>query len=70
MLTSNGYCLTYYKTKNQITIRLPQTCETTTNTYEKVIDRRTDVEEKDLAILLNIVELIFHKGVKMDEVTE
>ena len=62
MLTSDGYALTYYKSRNQIIICLPQTCETATNTYEQVVDRRTDVEETDLAVLLNIVKLIFHKG--------
>lgn len=62
MLTSDGYCLTYYKNKNQIVICLPQTYETATNTYEQVVDRRTDVEETDLWVLLNIAKLIFHKG--------
>ena len=62
MLCSDGYALTYYKNYNQIVIGLPQTCETATNTYEQVVDRRTDVEETDLAVLLNITKLIFHKG--------
>ena len=62
MLMSDGYCLTYYKNKNQIVICLPQTYETATNTYEQVVDRRTDVEETDLCVLLNIAKLIFHKG--------
>ena len=61
MLTSDGYALTYYKSRNQIIICLPQTCATATNTYEQVVDRRTDVQETDLAVLLNIVKLIFHK---------
>ena len=62
MLTSDGYHLTYYKNKNQIVICLPQTAETATNTYEQVADRRTDVVEIDLTVLLEITELIFHKG--------
>lgn len=61
MLCSNGYCLTYYKHRNQIVICLPQTYETATNTYEQVAARRTDVEETDLWVLLNIAQLIFHK---------
>lgn len=64
MLTSDGYWLTYYKHKNQIVIGLPQTMQTATNTYEQVVDRRTDVEETDLLVLLNIAQLIFHKGVE------
>ena len=67
MLTSDGYCLTYYKNKNQIVICLPQTYETATNTYDQVVDRRTDVVETDLLVLLNITELIFHKGVRTDD---
>lgn len=70
MLTSEGYCLTYHKNKNQIVICLPQTAETATNTYEQVVDRRTDVMEIDLLVLLNIAKLIFYKGERMDEVTE
>lgn len=66
MLMSDGYDLIYYKNKNQIVIGLPQTYETATNTYEQVADRRTDVEETDLWVLLNIARLIFHKGVMKD----
>jgi len=67
MLCSDGYALTYYKHKNQIVILLPQTYATATNTYEQVVDRRTDVEETDLWVLLNIVKLIFHKGERKDD---
>lgn len=66
MLTSDGYCLTYYKSKNQIVICLPQTMSTLTNTCVQVVDRRTDVEETDLWALLNVAQLIFHKGVRED----
>ena len=62
MLTSDGYSLTYYKNQNKIVISLPQTYETATNTYEQVVDRRTDVVEIDLLVLLDIVKLIFYKG--------
>lgn len=62
MLSSDGYCLTYYKNKNQIVICLPQTYETVRNTYEQVVDRRTDVGEMDLLVLLEIAKLIFWKG--------
>jgi hypothetical protein len=67
MLTSDGYSLTYYKTKNQIVIRLPQTYETLTNTYDQVVDRRTDVREIDLLVLLNIAKVIFYKGVRIED---
>ena len=70
MLTSDGYCLTYYKNKNQIVICLPQTAETVTDTYEQVVDRRTDVVEIDLLVLLNIAKLIFHKGERKDDETD
>lgn len=62
MLTSDGYALSYHKSRNQIVISLPQTYATITNTAERPVDRRTDVEEKDLLVLLNIARLIFHKG--------
>ena len=59
MLTSNGYTLIYYKDRNQIIIDLPQTSRTLTNTFEPVVDRKIDVEDKDLAILLTAVQAIF-----------
>lgn len=66
MLLSDGYGLFYYKNRNEIVICLPQTYETVTNTYEQVADRRTDVDETDLWVLVNIVKLIFHKGARED----
>lgn len=70
MLVNNGYLLIYYKNRNQIVISLPQTSKTLTNTLEPVVDRRVDVEEKELAILLNVTQYIFLNGTKMDEVTD
>lgn len=61
MLFSEGYGLIYDKSHNRITIGLPQTSKTFTNTIEPVVDRRTDVEEKDLLVLLNVAKLIFCK---------
>ena len=62
MLTSNGYTLTYYKGRNQIVLGLPQTGKTLTNTLEPVVDRKVDVEDKDLAILLTATQAIFLNG--------
>ena len=62
MLTSNGYSLTYDRSHNRIVIGLPQTWGTLTNTLEPVVDRGIDIEEKDLAILLNATQFIFLNG--------
>lgn len=62
MLISNGYSLVYNKNRNQIVIGLPQTWKTLTNTLEPVVDRRVDIEEKDLAILLTATQAIFLNG--------
>ena len=62
MLTLNGYSLVYYKNLNQIVIGLPQTRETLTNTLEPVVDRRVDVEDKELAVLLAATQFIFLNG--------
>ena len=67
MLASNGYSIIYYKNRNQIVISLPQTSKTITNTLEPVVDRRVNVEEKELAILLNVTRTIFLNEIKMDE---
>lgn len=70
MLSSDGYHLIYYKHKNQIVIGIPQTYETATNTYEQVVDRRTDVGEIDLLVLLEITKLIFCKGERKADATD
>ena len=67
MLTSNGYSLVYYKNLNQIVIRLPQTEKTLTNTLDSVVDRRIDVEDEELAILLTTAQAIFLNGERRED---
>lgn len=62
MIVSDGYSLMYDEKHNRIVIGLPQTMETATNTIGQIVDRRTDVSETDLIVLLNIAQLIFYKG--------
>ena len=59
MLMSGDYALIYNRELNHISICLPQTAETTTNTVAPVIGRRTDVVETELAVLLQVTKLIF-----------
>lgn len=68
MIVSDGYSLMYDEKCNYIRIGLPQTMETATNTIGQIVDRRTDVTETDLMVLLNIAQLIFHKGERKYEV--
>lgn len=68
MLTLNGYSLVYYKNRNQIVIGLPQTLRTMTNTIEPVVDRKVDVEDKDLAILLTTAQVIFLNEERKEDV--
>lgn len=68
MIISDGYSLMYDEKHNRIVIRIPPTMETATDTVTPIADRRTDVLETDLIVLLNIAQLIFHKGLRKDEV--
>lgn len=70
MIVSDGYSLMYDENHNRIVIGLPQTWKTLTNTFDPVVDRRTDVSETDLIVLLNIAQLIFHKGLRKEEAEE
>lgn len=63
MLMSGDYALTYDKKHNYINIFLPQTAETTITTNGAVSVRRTDVTEPELMVLLQIVKIMFEKGV-------
>ena len=61
MIVCDGYSLMYDENHNRIVIGLPQTWKTITNTFEPIVDRRTDVTETDLIVLLSTAQLIFHK---------
>lgn len=70
MVVSDGYSLVYDEGHNRIVIRIPPTMKTATDTATPIADRRADVSETDLIVLLNIAQLIFHKGLRKDEVEE
>lgn len=67
MIVADGYALSYEKSRNRISIHLPQTIYTTTNTIEPVVDRRVDVEDDDLAIILSVAMAIFNKKEAKEE---
>ncbi len=70
MIISDGYSLMYDEKYNRIVINIPPTMATATDTATPIADRRTDVSETDLMVLLNIAQLIFHKGLRKEEVEE
>lgn len=63
MLMHGDYALTYDKKRNYINILLPQTQCTLESTARPISDRRTDVTEPDLMVLLQVAMIIFEKGV-------
>lgn len=70
MIVSDGYSLMYDEKHNRIIISIPPTMATATDTVTPIADRRTDVSETDLIVLLNIAQLIFCKDLRKDEVEE
>lgn len=70
MIVSDGYSLIYDEKYNRIIIGIPPTMETATDTVTPIADRRTDVSETDLIVLLSIAQVIFRKGLRKDEVEE
>lgn len=61
MIVGDGYSLIYDKYKNQITIRLPQTMQTLRNTIDAVTDRKTDINDSEQALILNVVKAVFER---------
>ena len=59
MMISEDYALSYNPNENTITILLPQTLKTATNTVSPIVSRRTDIEETDLMCLLTMTRIIF-----------
>ena len=68
MIINDGYSLMYDKKHNRIVIGIPLTMETATDTVTPIADRRTDVSEMDLIVLLSVAQRIFRKGIRKDEV--
>lgn len=61
MLVDGDYSLLYDRGKNKITIHLPPTVETLNNTLDLPVDRRLDIPDADLILLLRLAELICSK---------
>lgn len=60
ILKINGYSICYEITRNRVTIGLPQTMRTFTNTVTPVsATRRVDLSETDLALMLTYVMNVF-----------
>lgn len=63
MIVSNdGYSVEYYEKQNRITIMLPQTLGTLTNTRNTVRPRKTSLTDIDLALFLNLAKYICERG--------
>lgn len=52
MITSDGYSIEQYQSRNQIVITMPQTIKTLTSTIEMVSNRRMLSEEELTALLI------------------
>lgn len=64
IISEDGYTISYNKTYNDILIILPQTKTTITNTIGEVVDRKVDISQSELTLLLNVARLIFKRGAK------
>ena len=62
IITKDGYMVEYYKKQNRITIMLPQTLETLTNTIDAVRTRKTKLSHIDLALILDLARYICEEG--------
>lgn len=58
MITIDGYSLIYHRLCNRITILLPQTAETITNTMTMPSNRKTDFTDNELGAILCVVKAI------------
>ena len=61
MIVGDGYYLNFDKDKNRIVILLPQTMQTLTNTMDTVTDRKTDINESEQSLILNVVKAVFER---------
>ena len=58
MIASDGYSVEYIPKNNQIVITLPQTFKTINNTVQMVTNRKTDMADDDLVLLISVTKYI------------
>lgn len=58
MIVSEGYSVMYVPKDNQIVITMPQTARTLTTTVQMVTDRKMDITDDDLVIIMSLVKYI------------
>ena len=58
----DGYMIIYDKNRNQVHIHLPQTKETMENTVKPCSDRKVNINQSELTLLMNVARLIFNRG--------
>ena len=58
MIICEGYSVKYVPKDNQIIITLPQTAKTINNTIQMVTDRKMDITDDDLALIMSLVKYI------------
>jgi len=58
MIVSDGYSAEYYPQSNQIVITMPQTARTLTTTVQMVTNRKMDITDDDLALIMSLVKYI------------
>lgn len=59
MIISNGYTIEQYPKQNMIVIGLPQTMITATSSVGHIVNRKTELSDDELTILLAAVKLLF-----------
>lgn len=58
MITIDGYSISYDRSNNILTILLPQTAVTMTNTMTMLSNRKTDFTDNELGTILYAVKAI------------
>ncbi len=57
-ISSDGYGIMYERNHNRIVIHLPPTEQTTRSTVEQIAERKVDLTNEDLILLLQIAKHI------------
>jgi len=65
MIESDGYAILPDMKRNRITILLPQTARTATNTVAQIVNRKEELTDAEAILILNLVKYIL--GVRNDD---
>lgn len=70
IVDTDGYGIVYNRKANRIVVTLPQTVETLVGTTVPFRNRKVDIEDRDMMLILATARMVFEREEQEDEVND